>query len=37
MARQILVDAVHHWSARGVPYFVLLRKAGRALPDVPWL
>lgn len=37
VARQVLEDAVQHWASRGVPWLVLLRKAGRALPDVPWL
>lgn len=36
-ARSILESAVQHWQSLGVPMTVLFRKAGRALPDVPWL
>lgn len=37
VARAILADAGAFWQDRGSPLFVLLRRAGRALPDVPWL
>lgn len=37
IARSILQDAVETWGAAGTPMAVLFRKAGRALPDVPWL
>ena len=37
VARSILHSAVDTWRANGVPMVVLFRKAGRALPDVPWL
>ncbi|MCS6843558.1 MAG: barstar family protein [Caldilineales bacterium] len=36
-ARAILEDAVAFWRAQGTPMVVLFRRAGRALPDVPWL
>jgi len=37
VARSILHSAVDTWHANGVPMIVLFRKAGRALPDIPWL
>ena len=37
IAKSILENAVDTWRANGVPMVVLFRKAGRALPDVPWL
>jgi hypothetical protein len=37
VARRILQNAIETWRADGVPMAVLFRKAGRALPDVPWL
>lgn len=36
-ARSILQQAVDTWRADGVPMAVLFRKAGRSLPDIPWL
>ena len=36
-ARAILVDAIHFWLEQGKPLVVLFRRAGRALPDIPWL
>lgn len=37
VARDILQDAVHSWRKEGKPLVVLFRRAGRALPDIPWL
>jgi hypothetical protein len=37
VAQAILADAVAFWRAQGVPMIVLFRRAGRALPDIPWL
>ena len=37
IARSILQNAADTWRANGIPMLVLFRKAGRALPDVPWL
>ena len=37
IAKSILENAVDTWRANDVPMVVLFRKAGRALPDVPWL
>lgn len=37
VARTILEDAISFWRAQGRPVVVLFRRAGRALPDVPWL
>ncbi len=37
VARSILQTAADTWRANGIPMLVLFRKAGRALPDVPWL
>lgn len=37
IARSILASAVEVWRARGLPMFVLLRRAGRTMPDAPWL
>ena len=37
VARSILQNAVDTWRANGLPMVVLFRKAGRALPDIPWL
>ncbi len=37
IAKSILENAVDTWRANGVPMVVLFRKAGRALPNVPWL
>ena len=37
VARSILESAVAFWQEKGLPMAVLFRKAGRALPDVPWL
>lgn len=36
-ARSILESTVAFWAEQGIPMAILLRKAGRALPDVPWL
>lgn len=37
VARAILDDAVHFWRKEGKPLAVLFRRAGRLLPDIPWL
>jgi hypothetical protein len=37
VARSILEGAAEHWRDLGVPWAVLFRKAGRSLPDLPWL
>ncbi len=37
VARAILQDAIAFWQEQGKPVVVLFRRAGRALPDVPWL
>jgi hypothetical protein len=37
VAQNILQEAVATWHADGVPMIVLFRKAGRALPNIPWL
>ena len=37
VARSILLGAVDMWRADGIPMVVLFRRAGRSLPDVPWL
>ena len=36
-AVSILEDAVDFWRDNGIPMVVLFRRAGRTLPDVPWL
>lgn len=36
-ARAILEEAVDFWREQGTPMVVLFRRAGRALPDIPWL
>lgn len=36
-ALSILQTAVESWAAEGAPMVVLFRKAGRSLPEVPWL
>jgi hypothetical protein len=37
VARAILQDTIAFWQEQGKPVVVLFRRAGRALPDVPWL
>jgi hypothetical protein len=37
VARAILQDAIAFWQEQSKPVVVLFRRAGRALPDVPWL
>ncbi len=37
VAREILNTAVKFHRQQGAPMMVLFRRAGRALPDVPWL
>lgn len=37
VARTILDEAISFWRQQGTPMVVLFRRAGRALPDVPWL
>ena len=37
VARDILDDAIRSWRKQGKPMAVLFRRAGRTLPDVPWL
>lgn len=37
VAREILVAAVKFHRQQGAPLTVLFRRAGRALPDIPWL
>jgi hypothetical protein len=36
-ARSILQQAIDTWRAGGVPMVVLFRRAGRSLPEIPWL
>lgn len=36
-ARTILAEAAERWRAEGRGFLVLLRKAGRAAPDVEWV
>lgn len=37
VARDILDDAIRFQRQQGKPLVVLFRRAGRSLPDVPWL
>lgn len=37
VARDILDDTIRFWRQQGKPMVVLLRRAGRALPEIPWL
>lgn len=37
VARDILADSIRFWRKQDTPMVVLFRRAGRALPDVPWL
>lgn len=37
VAQSILNDAVRFWRKEGTPMAVLYRRAGRALPEIPWL
>lgn len=37
VAREILAAAVKFHRQQGAPLTVLFRRAGRALPDIPWL
>lgn len=37
VAQGILRDAIGFWREQGAPMAVLLRRAGRALPDISWL
>ena len=37
VAQAILAEAIAFWRAQGVPMVVLFRRAGRALPAIPWL
>lgn len=37
VARDVLDDTVRFWRKQGTPLVVLFRRAGRAMPDIPWL
>jgi hypothetical protein len=37
VARDVLEDAIRFWRKQGAPMVVLFRRAGRALPEIPWL
>lgn len=37
VAHAVLEDAVRFWREEGKPLVVLFRRAGRVLPDIPWL
>jgi hypothetical protein len=37
VARAVLQDAIAFWQEQGKPMVVLFRRAGHALPDIPWL
>jgi hypothetical protein len=37
VARGILTDTIEFQRRQGTPMVVLFRRAGRALPDIPWL